>query len=114
MALFTNLHLVAGFKRSGAISLFPLWAFMACFRVKCTSQKTRCICISETDQSVSSREVVSIIYVGSCKMHRMCCVGTLQSFKMLNGVVGMVMVVLESLNLLFQFCSGQQWVRHSY
>jgi hypothetical protein len=49
---------------------------MACFRLRLISQKTRCICVSETDQSVSCGEVVSIIYVGSCIKHRICYVGT--------------------------------------
>jgi len=53
---------------------------MACFREKFTSQKTHCVCISETDQLVLSREVVSSIYFGVCKKHRIYCVGKLQSF----------------------------------
>jgi len=40
---------------------FCLWALMARFREKFTSQKIRCICISETDKLLSSREVVSSI-----------------------------------------------------
>jgi hypothetical protein len=85
---------------------------MAIFVVKCTFQKTHCMSISVTDQSVPSREVVSSIYVGSCEKHRISFVGKLQSL-MLNNGVRIVVVVLETLNL-FQFCSGQQWVKHSY
>jgi hypothetical protein len=105
-----TLIFVEGFKKSRAIA--P-WDFMACFMLKFTSQKTRSICISESDQSVSSMEVVSIIYVVSCKIHRICCMGTLKRFN-LNQVVGIVTTVLEILILFFQFFSGRQWVRNSY
>ena len=53
---------------------------MFCFRVKFTSQKTRSICISAIDLSVSSREMISGIYVGSCEIHRIRFVGTLLFF----------------------------------
>jgi len=69
---------------------------MACFWVKFTSQKSRCICISVTDHSVSSREGVSSIYVGICKTHRISCVGKLQSG---YQVVGPVTTLLETLIL---------------
>jgi hypothetical protein len=109
MALITNPHLAAGFKKSRALSPSPQpRAFMAYFMLKITSQKPRSMGISESDQSVSSREVVSNIYFGSRKMHRICCVGTLKRSN-LNQVVGIVTTVLETLILLFQFCSGHQW-----
>ena len=42
-------------------------SILGLFRLKFTSQKTRCICISETNQSVPPREVVSSIYFGGYK-----------------------------------------------
>jgi hypothetical protein len=81
---------------------------MVCFRVIFTSQKTRCVCISETDQSVPSKEVVSIIYFGSCKIHRKCFVGKVQIFLTLNDLVGIITTVLETLILLFYFCLRHQ------
>ena len=82
---------------------------MAFVRVKFTSQKTRCICISVTDQSVSSREVVSSIDVGRCKKQNMLC-GNSEEFLMLYQVVGTVIRVLETLILLFHFCSDHLYV----
>ena len=69
--------LVEVLKKSRAKSLKPPKPrdFVAFFRVKFTSQKTVCICISETEQWVSSKEVISSICVGSCKIHRICFVG---------------------------------------
>jgi hypothetical protein len=67
--------MVAGLKNEWSYISIPLLAFMVRFMVKFTSHKTRNIYISETDQSVTSREVVSGIYVGSCKKRRKYCVG---------------------------------------
>jgi hypothetical protein len=41
---------------------------MTCFWVKFTSQKILCLSVSETDQSISSREVITI-YVDSFTEH---------------------------------------------